>query len=355
MSQVTVLIPNYNREEHLGCCLESIRAQTFTDWTAIIGDNASTDQSAEIVRSFEDPRFRLVQRKQNIGYIRNTNLLIAEVQTELVAILHSDDWWEPDFLVRLIDLLDCSPSALIAVCAARHVFETGTRRIHRLGRNGLGTEDAVLTSPDATRLLVRGWPFLTPSSVLARSDLYKRLRFEESLPYSTDWLMWLRASSIGAVAVSTKPMTNVRKHRASVTGEAEGDVLWADEWIRLAAILDAEWEAGGTPYPGAGTELWTMNALRFLMKSYELLEGGNRGGALKLTRLARQTAPTTRWRTAAGLVGLVVRATSPAFAGWLRRSAGRAVRRMSRPARPRAPRDLGWSAMRDILTVLRES
>ena len=332
MSSITILVPNYNREAHLPACLQSIRAQTFTDWRVVVGDNASTDRSVEIVRSFGDPRFQLVCRPQNVGYIRNTNLLLSDVDTEFVAILHSDDWWEPDFLRRLVGLLDAAPTALMAVCAVKQVFDSGASHIEWLKTSGLAGDTGVLPSAEATRSLVRTWPFLIPSDVLARTELYRRFAgFDESLPYSTDWLMWLRAAAVGSVAVCRRPLANNRKHASSITGQAERNVLWADEWIRLARILEAEWQANGPPYPGAARELWAMNALRFVMKSHELHERGNRTGALKLTRLAQETAPSRTWRVGARLQRMFIRTTTPAFARRFRHLAARLARRFPRP------------------------
>jgi glycosyltransferase involved in cell wall biosynthesis len=361
MTRVTVLVPTYNRESLLPACLESIRAQTFTDWKAVVGDNASTDGSVEIVRALDDPRFELVCRSKNIGYVRNTNLLLDNVDTELVAILHSDDWWETDFLARMVDLLDHAPEAIMAICAPRLVFESGRTRVDRLDRTASSRGSAVLTSSDATRMLVRSWAYLTPSDAVTRRELYGRFRFEESLPYTNDRAMWLRAASVGAIATCDEPLANNRMHAQSVFGQSDGDLLWADEGIRMATLLEAEWKENGSPYPGAGRELRTMEALRFVMKSYELHENGNRKGALKLIRLARQNAPSPGWRAVAALQGLFIRITSPGAAILVRRLVARLARRFPRPRRGdgghaynRPGENLRWSAG-DILRALRES
>lgn len=356
MSRVVVVVPNYNREAYLPTCLQSIRAQTFTDWRVVVGDNASTDRSVEIVRSFGDPRFQLVCRPENVGYIRNTNLLINEVDTEFVAILHSDDWWEPDFLRRLVGLLDAAPTTQVAVCAAKYVFDSGAAHIKRLKTSDLAGDTTVLPSAEATRILVRTWPFLTPSDVLARTELYRRFAgFEESLPYSTDWLMWLRAASVGSVAVHRWPLANNRQHASSITQHAERDVLWAAEWIRLGRILEAEWQSNGPPYPAAARELRVMNALRFVMKSHELHERGNRTGALKLTRLAQETAPSRTWHVGARLQRMFIRSTTPAAAKRFRHLAAKLARRFPRPGQLAATSNARRSAWGDILTVLSES
>ena len=354
MSSVTVLVPNYNRAAFLPRALESIRAQTFTNWCVIVGDNASTDQSVEIVRSLDDPRVRLICRPQNLGYIRNTNLLLDEVETEFVAILHSDDWWERDFLEQLVGLLDATPAAVMAVSAVRRVSGSDTVTVDRF-ETGHPGETAVLSSAEATSVLVQRWPFLTPSDVVARTEVYRRVAgFEESLPCSTDWLMWLRLASAGSVALCQRPLVNNRKHQSSVTGEAEADVRWADEWIRLSQILEAEW-ARGAQYTGVATELRATNAVRFVMKAYELHERGNRAGALKLARLARQTAPSVRWRAAAAFEHLVIRSTNATTARRLRQLAAGLARRFANSIQPPAKTYASRSPVLQLLTALRES
>ncbi len=345
-----MLVPNYNRETLLPTCLESIRAQTFDDWRAVIGDNASTDRSADVVRSLREPRFELVCRPENLGYIRNTNLLLERVDSEFVAILHSDDWWEPTFLEQLVGLLERAPDAFMAVSGVNYRTDGRPPLVKVLTGDGR-TSIELLSSADATRALVHRWPYLTPSDVVCRTELYRRWGgFEESLPLSTDWLMWLRAASSGPVAVSPLPLANNRIHVSSITGEGEREALWADEWIKLGRIAAADWKSG-EPYPGATADLHTRNALRFVMKSYELHERGARTTALKLTRLARATAPSSSLRAAALLLGIFIRVAPARAAVGLRKVVSRLVRGRPHRTRPSRP-SIRASFVTEILTIL---
>lgn len=363
MPRLTILVPNYNREAALRQCLEAALAQTFHDWHLVVGDNASEDGSREVVRSFSDERIRLVSREHNLGYIKNTNLLLDEVDTELVAMLHSDDWWEPDYLSRLVGLLDRGPSALIAVCAARLHFDDGSSRVwapHK--RWGTGAGQTVLGSAAATKMLVRRWAPFTPSDVVARRDLYRRFpRFDETLPYTNDWLMWARAASVADICLCPEPLVHNRKHAASVTGEADRDHRWAPESIRLTETIGKEW-AEHEPYPGALRELQKMNVVRMLAKAYELSEKGRRREARYLARLARQAAPSRLWAgfATAGLIGSAVVPT-PVFRG-LRRAAFGAGRRVAarrqagrfHPAYVDSRSQFAW-LLQDAVTALEEA
>ncbi len=221
MSSVTILVPNFNRAAFLPECLRSIQSQTFEDWQVVVGDDCSTDDSIEVVRRLADPRIRIVRRERNVGWAVNSNLLLAEATGDYVAFLHSDDWWEPTFLSRLVELLDHMPGAFIATSAARAWSGSRTRVMgpHRVWHWRAGFE---CPSRDALRILMRRNRIVTPSLVLARRELYARYpQYEATMPNVCDWLMWIRAASAGSVVLCPEALGNYRQHASSMSGEAK--------------------------------------------------------------------------------------------------------------------------------------
>ena len=100
--EISVLVPVYNVEGYLGRCLESLSAQTFGDFEAICVNDGSTDGSPAIIRDFceRDSRFRMID-KENSGYGASMNRGLAAARGRYVAILESDDFFEPDALELL--------------------------------------------------------------------------------------------------------------------------------------------------------------------------------------------------------------------------------------------------------------
>lgn len=100
MSDVTVIIPTYNRLSDLMRALASLRAQTEPGWQAIIVDNHSVDGTPEAVAALADPRIRLelVHNNGVVAYSRNVGIRAAT--TEYIAFLDSDDWWAPGKLAE---------------------------------------------------------------------------------------------------------------------------------------------------------------------------------------------------------------------------------------------------------------
>ncbi|KAF1079005.1 glycosyltransferase family 2 protein [Methanogenium sp. MK-MG] len=97
MPKVSVVIPLYNKEPHIARALNSVLSQTVQDFEVIVVDDGSTDGGAEVVRSFDDQRIRLIQQEnQGVSAARNWGIEAAEA--ELIAFLDADDEWLPGFL-----------------------------------------------------------------------------------------------------------------------------------------------------------------------------------------------------------------------------------------------------------------
>ena len=99
-SRVTVIIPNYNRQNTIGRAIESVLRQTYPNWNLIVADDGSTDRSQEIIGAFHDPRIQLVRRGQNGGNAAARNTGLDHATGDYIAFLDSDDTFEPTFLEK---------------------------------------------------------------------------------------------------------------------------------------------------------------------------------------------------------------------------------------------------------------
>ena len=95
---VNVVIPTYNRAEIIGRAIRSVQAQTFEDWELIVVDDASEDETEEVVAAFEDTRIRYIQHVENRGGAAARNTGIRNSRGEYIAFLDSDDEWLPQKL-----------------------------------------------------------------------------------------------------------------------------------------------------------------------------------------------------------------------------------------------------------------
>lgn len=104
---VSIITPVYNAEEFIVQTIESVQAQTYSDWELLLIDDCSTDSSAELIKSFtdNDNRIRYVKLNKNSGAAVTRNTGLAMAKGRYIAFLDSDDIWKPDKIERQLKLM----------------------------------------------------------------------------------------------------------------------------------------------------------------------------------------------------------------------------------------------------------
>ncbi|MEM7114333.1 MAG: glycosyltransferase family 2 protein [Chloroflexota bacterium] len=127
MPKVTIGLPVYNGANYLSEAIESILAQTFTDFELIIADNASTDETESICRAFaqQDERIRYLRHPHNLGAAPNFNVVVAEANGRYFKWMAHDDLLAPEFLAATVAVLDAQPDVLLAFTEVQTIDENG--------------------------------------------------------------------------------------------------------------------------------------------------------------------------------------------------------------------------------------
>ncbi len=107
--RVSVLMPVYNGEKHLGEAIRSILNQTFSDFEYIIVDDGSTDKSRDIIISFDDPRIKMIINEKNIGLTKSLLKGFEFCQGEFLARMDADDISHPQRFQKQVEFLDKNP------------------------------------------------------------------------------------------------------------------------------------------------------------------------------------------------------------------------------------------------------
>ena len=123
--QISIVVPVYNVEKYLERCIDSILAQTFTDFELLLINDGSKDSSGLICDKYaeKDSRIR-VFHKENEGVSRARNLGISNARGRWLCFIDSDDWIEPNMYECLLREAN-QASADIVICDARTVYEDG--------------------------------------------------------------------------------------------------------------------------------------------------------------------------------------------------------------------------------------
>ena len=223
--KVSVIIPNYNYAPYLAKRIESVLNQTYQDFEVIIIDDASSDNSIDIISGYlADKRIRTVFRKKNSGNLfKNWNLGVKQARGEYIWIAESDDYADTRFLEVLVSRLEQNPSAGLCYCQSLKVDETN----NVIGSMQAYTDDL---DPDrwkksfmnngrdeCSRYLIYKNTIPNASAVLFRKRIYVQAGYSsESVYYGNDWRTWISLLLISDIVFDARPLNYYREHQHSV-------------------------------------------------------------------------------------------------------------------------------------------
>src|SRR5688572_20456536 len=124
MPYVTILMPAYNTALYISEAINSVLTQDFTDFELLIIDDGSTDDTVRIIKSFTDPRVRLIRQK-HAGIAAALNRGLQEAEGEYIARFDADDICLPGRLCRQVDFLESHPDYVICGGEAEYISDQG--------------------------------------------------------------------------------------------------------------------------------------------------------------------------------------------------------------------------------------
>jgi glycosyltransferase involved in cell wall biosynthesis len=222
-----VCIPLYNKSDFIAKTMRSVLDQTFTDFELVILDNASTDGSAEIVRSFDDPRIVVQHNPATVPPIDNFNKVTRLSRAPFVKLLCADDLIEPAALERQVATLRGDPE-LAMVTSRHHVIDESGRLLAR--DRCLRQSDLVgkQTHRTVVRRLVRhgGNPIGNPGNVLFRRSAFDAAGgFPENGDFVTnDIAMWVKLLEHGDYYGLPETLTRFRVTSSSYSKQMGSEV-----------------------------------------------------------------------------------------------------------------------------------
>jgi glycosyltransferase involved in cell wall biosynthesis len=190
MPAVSIIMPAYNVESYVGDAIRSALAQTYTDFELIVVDDGSKDGTADVVRQLasSDSRIHLVQHA-NRGLAGARNSAMRAARGAYLALLDSDDLWEPDFLAEQIAILDADPAVDIVT---GNGWCLGGAKHGQLARPCPDPRPA----PDLASIIGDEWSVFIMS--VFRRHVYTTIGpFDEEMRSNEDYDFWLRAAVAG--------------------------------------------------------------------------------------------------------------------------------------------------------------
>ena len=202
----SVIIPLYNKAPYVAKAIQSVLAQTFTDYEMVIVDDGSKDESAEIAAQIIDghDNCRLIKQK-NAGVSVARNNGVAVSQGEYLCFLDADDWWEPMFLEEMAKLIVEFSEA--GIYGTNYTIVNETKHRTRVAKIGV-EEDFEKGYINYCRVYAKTlyMPLWTGAVCISRKVFDEMQGFPQGIKLGEDFMLWIRIALKYKVALLNKPL-----------------------------------------------------------------------------------------------------------------------------------------------------
>lgn len=211
---VSVIMNCYNSDKYLQETLDSLFAQTFTDFEVIFWDNQSTDQSSTIIKSYGDERVRYFYAPKHTTLGEARNLAMQEAKADWIAFLDCDDIWHPEKLWRQLELVGLSDASL-GLVYTKTTYLGGPHD----GKE-LNPEYQDKDSPEGhilTDYLAIGNFIPLPAALIKKSAYVEVGKIPDNLKQAEDYYLFAAIASMYSVRCVQKVLTWYRIHGSNLS------------------------------------------------------------------------------------------------------------------------------------------
>lgn len=186
---ISVVLSSHNGSKYLSQALESLSQQTFKNFEVILLDDASGDQTTEIMQHYvsNDPRFKLFRNRTKLGLAASLNKGISKASFDIIARFDDDDICLPERFATQLKAIEEDEVDIVG-CNAKLMDQYGSI----VGRTHLPKEQA-----DIRRKMPYFTPLVHPSVMMRRRVFSVIGGYREDLPRSQDYELWIRAMEAG--------------------------------------------------------------------------------------------------------------------------------------------------------------
>ncbi|OGD53079.1 hypothetical protein A3K80_04965 [Candidatus Bathyarchaeota archaeon RBG_13_38_9] len=250
---MSVCIPSYNGARWIREAIDSAQAQTYKPLEIVIVDDASTDNTLEIIRSYRDPRIRIEVNKKNLGPINNWNRCIKLAKGSLIKFLHQDDVLYPTCVEKMVRLFGLYQQIGLVFAQYDVLLENPidpTAIVWKERYQKLNTQFQYLSEVNNGRELFKTWLadgfkgnwIGGPSNVMLRKAFLEHIgMFNTRLREIVDYELWIRMMYFYDIGFINETLSTYRKHLSSLSASnIRQDHSWLDRLWFLEGFIQHE-------------------------------------------------------------------------------------------------------------------
>jgi glycosyltransferase involved in cell wall biosynthesis len=237
MPKVAVIIPNYKHAPYLPRRIESVLQQTYRDFSVLIMDDASPDNSREVIEPYRQwKEVSVLYNDTNSGSVfAQWEKGIRQTDSEHVWIAESDDWADPRFLERMVPVLDAHPNVGVAYCQSWLVDREANVVGHAVGWTqdldaNRWDSDYVANGREEIRryLMVKNTIPNASAVLMRRSVLLRTMPIDTSFRLAGDWMHWIRMLTEADIAYVAEKLNFWRMQSSNARTAPPGILEWRE-------------------------------------------------------------------------------------------------------------------------------
>ncbi|MBF2067346.1 MAG: glycosyltransferase [Calothrix sp. C42_A2020_038] len=248
MPKVSIVLPNYNYARYLDERIQSLLNQTYTDFELIIVDDASKDNSLEVIAKYtSDPRIKTLFFNENSGLpYKRWNDGCDLATGDYILFAGADDSCAPTLVEKLVEKLDANPNVGIAYSQSLEIDSQGkvirSLKIHTddLSKERWSKDFVDKGTTECGYMAVRN---IIPnaSAVMIRRTLFESAgRFDEQLRLVADWMLWVKLLLVSDVAYVAEPLNYFRTHPHTVRSSSQKVGLHIEEEYQVLSFISED-------------------------------------------------------------------------------------------------------------------
>ena len=265
-----------NGARYISQSIESVILQTFTNWELIIVDNASTDETGELIKTYakREMRIHLIFNKFDLGHSGGLNKGIEASSGEWIARIDADDVALPHRLERQVTFVRDNSQVIVTSCLAYYIDEIGIR---------VGKTYHDLTSPQEFRRYMEtndAIGLLHPGVLMKRQNIVAVGGYREIFGAANDIDLWNRVSELGGlILVQPEYLMEYRIHSNSIVSRDFFSARKSYEWARACMIArrsakqEPDWDSFSATWDNV-TAYQRINRSRKLYAKYYYRQSG---------------------------------------------------------------------------------
>lgn len=234
---VSVIICVHNSEDVIGDAIESVLNQSYQNLELLLVDDASTDNSRQVILSYEDSRIKPIFLKKNRHVCYTCNVGFQQARGKYVAVMGHDDMWSPDKLEKQVSFLEEHPGYHVCFSWVNIIDEhKHIRNREEQGMYKMFNSDNAKATEWISSLIRYSNRLCAPSACIRRSILEKAGHYRYALLQLQDYDLWLRCLLEGEIYILQERMTLYRKFQQEGRNVSEVSM---ENTIRFAH--EAQW------------------------------------------------------------------------------------------------------------------